>query len=98
VDVSVPVSAASASVSASYLGPESVPHALQLPALGADLGPLGPQLRRILLARVVQVGPLGVAVGGALVEVDLGVERHHLAALGHHQRIDLGEGRILLDE
>ena len=33
-----------------------------------------------------------------IVEVHLGIERHHVARCRHHQRIDLGHGRIEIDE
>jgi hypothetical protein len=39
-----------------------------------------------------------VAEHGVVVERHLGVERDQLAALGHHQRVDLREAAIALDE
>ena len=59
---------------------------------------LGLELARILLLLVAHLGPLGMAEVGVVVEGDLAVERHHLAALGDHQRVDLEQRAILAEE
>ena len=53
-------------------------------------------LHRVLLVEVAHLHDVRVAEEGVVVEVDLGVERHHVARAGDHQRIDLGERRVRL--
>ncbi len=48
-------------------------------------------------ARVAHLDDVLVAEHGVVVEAHLGVERHDVAAAGHHQRIDLGERRVRVD-
>ena len=56
------------------------------------------ELDRVLLVRVLEVLPLGVAELGVVVEVDLRVERDDVAALGDDERVDLAERAVLLDD
>ena len=61
--------------------------------------PLGGfEFRGIFLRLVAQRLHVLVAEEGVVVEVHLGVERHHLARPGHHQRIDLDNRSIEIDE
>ena len=55
-------------------------------------------LGRILLVEVAHRDDVGMAEQRVGVEVELGVERDHLAVAGDDQRIDLGERRVGLDE
>jgi hypothetical protein len=41
---------------------------------------------------------LGCRIEGVVVEIDLGVDGQHLAVVRDHERIDLGERRIEIDE
>ena len=52
-------------------------------------------LLRVLRRGVAQRGDVRVAVEGVVVDRDLGVERDHLARLGHQQRVDLDERGVL---
>ena len=54
--------------------------AVQLDVVQLVLG--GLQLGRILLVLVTQIGNIGVAEQGVVVEVHLGVERDHVARAG----------------
>ncbi len=59
--------------------------------------PGGLDLGRILLVQVAQRDDLGVAKERVVVEVELGIERHHASVAGDNQRVDLGErgvGRV----
>src|SRR5688572_20076265 len=58
----------------------------------------GLQLRRILLVLVAHLLHVLVAVERVVVEVHLGIERDHVAGTGHHQRVDLDDRAIELDE
>src|SRR5207248_5904394 len=51
-------------------------------------------LTRILFLGIAERGQLLVAVERVVVEVDLGVERNHVALLRDHQRIDLHDAGI----
>ena len=55
----------------------------------------GHRLLRVHALLGAELGGVGVAVQRAGVDRDLGVERHHLARLGHEQRVDLHEHRVL---
>ena len=55
---------------------------------------LGLRLTRILFVGIAERGQLLVAVERVVVEVDLGVERNHVALLRDHQRIDLHDAGI----
>jgi hypothetical protein len=53
-------------------------------------------IRSWILGRdVPQLGDVGMAVERAGVDRDLGVERHHLAALSHQKGVDLDEGGVV---
>ena len=58
----------------------------------------GLDLARILLVRVAQLAQIGMAEERVVVEADLGVERQQVAGRRHHQRVDLRERAIALDE
>ena len=58
----------------------------------------GPQLGRVFFGRVEQGGDVGVAEQGVVVEVELAVERQHVAAGRDDQRVDLGERGVGVDE
>ncbi len=68
--------------------------AVELDVLDALL--LGPALERVFVLAVGERLVLGVAVERVAVERDLRVERLDLALGGHDQRVDLGQGRVLL--
>ena len=57
----------------------------------------GLDVERRLLVDVAQGHDLGVAEERVVVEVELGVERHHAPVARHHERIDLGERAVLLE-
>ena len=58
----------------------------------------GPQLGRIFFGRVEQGGDVGVAEQGVVVEIELAIERQHVAAGRDDQRVDLGERGVGVDE
>ena len=58
----------------------------------------GPQLRRRLLRLVAQGRDVGVAEQAVVVERHLGVQHDHVALRRHHQRVDLGQAAILVEE
>src|SRR3546814_7088747 len=66
-------------------------HVVQLVLAGLQLG-------RILFVLVAQLGDVGVPEQRVVVEVHLGVERHDVAGTGHHQRVDLHQRGVELDE
>ena len=70
--------------------------AVELDVVEVVLG--GLDLGGVLLLDVAQLLHVLVAEEGVVVEVDLGVEAHDLAGLGHHQRVDLQQRHVLLDE
>ena len=63
----------------------------QVELRGLDLG-------GILLVEIAHGDDLGMAEQRVVVEIQLGVERQHLAVAGEDQRIDLGERGIAFDE
>ena len=58
----------------------------------------GLELDRIFFVAVAQLVPLAVAELGVVVEVDLPVERDHVALLGDDERVDLAERAVFFDE
>ena len=63
-----------------------------------EAGLLGADVEGALLGFVGEGGEVGVAESGVVVEVELGVDGQQLAVPGDHQRIDLRERGIHLDE
>ncbi len=59
---------------------------------------LGGLLQRVLGGGVHQVGVRGLPEVGVLVQRHLAVEGDDVAGAGRHQRVDLDEGGVLLDE
>ena len=58
----------------------------------------GLELHGIFLVLIAQLSHVLVAEQGVVVEVHLGVERDHLAAAGHHQRVDFDDAGVELGE
>ncbi len=56
------------------------------------------QLGRILLALVAQFLDILVAEQRVVVEIDLGIERQHIAGAGDDQRVDLDDRGVKLLE
>ena len=56
------------------------------------------QLGGVFLGHVQQRGDLGVAEESVVVEVQLAIERQHVALVGHDQRVDLGERGVGVDK
>src|SRR3990170_2005401 len=64
----------------------------------ADAGALGLHLQRVLLVDVTQLGDVGVAVEGVVVEVELGVGGQEASVGGEDERVDLRQGAVVLGE
>ena len=60
--------------------------------------PLRLDLGGFLLIKVAQRLDVWMTEHGVVVEADLGVEAVELAVLGHHERVDLDEARVFLQE
>ena len=60
--------------------------------------PRGLHLGGLLLVEVAQRGDVGMAEQRVVLETDLGVEAEQIALLGHHQRVDLDQARVLVEE
>ena len=68
-------------------------------AVELDVGEVvfaGGDFEGVELRVVDHVGVLAMAEDGVVVEGDLGVHGHEPAGLGHHQRVDLDQGAVLL--
>src|SRR5262249_51133060 len=57
----------------------------------------GTTLHRVFLARVAQLGELGMAEQRVVVDVDLGIECHQGLLARHDERIDLDQAQVLLE-
>jgi hypothetical protein len=53
---------------------------------------------RLFLGQIPEFGQILVPEQGVVVESDLGVQGHHVAAAGDDQRIDLGQTAIVADK
>ncbi len=58
----------------------------------------GGRLARVFLADVAQLQQFRVPVQRVVVEVDLGIQREQVAAWRDHQRVDLDQAGVLLEE
>ena len=70
--------------------------AIQRHIVQADF--VGDMLALIFLAGIAHFGGVLVPIERVVIEADLGVERHHLAVVGHDQRVDLDHAAVFLHE